>query len=172
MTGGKHLGDAEIGNLDDARRVPEDVRRLDVAVNDAAVVRVFQRRTDLQCGIQNFFPRQPAMLQQQLLVVVTGDIFHRVVEQTFLHARFIKLDDVGMAELAEDLDFSLEALEKAGFLGQLRGQHLERCQVAVALLMGHVHPTHAATAQFLVQNPLPQPRPDHCCDFPSWTARS
>ena len=88
-------------------------------------MRLVQRPARLAKQMDGTLGRQRPMPFHQLVQVQSRQVFHRVVEQTFLHARFIKLDDVGMAELAEDLDFPLEAFEKAGFLGQFRGQHLE-----------------------------------------------
>ena len=42
------LGDAEVGDLHLAARIQENVLRLDVAVDDAVIVRVLQRLADLR----------------------------------------------------------------------------------------------------------------------------
>ena len=64
---GEQAGDAEIAELDDAESVgmdgvgsAEQVRRLEVAVDDAAVVGVFEGGGDLAGDFQHVAPGQPA----------------------------------------------------------------------------------------------------------------
>jgi len=60
------FGDPEIGDDHAARRVYEDVVRLDVAVDDAAPVRVRERVGDLARDARRVSDRQAPLLVQQL----------------------------------------------------------------------------------------------------------
>ncbi len=105
--------------------VRRQVGRLEVAVDDAAVVGVFERRRHLQRQVQHVGPGQLALLGQQRLVALALDEFHRVVIMALLFAGLEEADDVGMVELAQDVDFALETGEEAGVGGQFRRQYLD-----------------------------------------------
>src|SRR5207302_10241176 len=62
----RSLGDPEIGDVHAARRVDEDVVGLDVAVDDAAPVRVGERVGDLARDTRRVADRQAALLLQLL----------------------------------------------------------------------------------------------------------
>ena len=48
-----HLGNTEVGQLENAVLAQQDVARLDVAMDDAAGMRVFEGITDRRDGAQN-----------------------------------------------------------------------------------------------------------------------
>ena len=118
---GEDLGDAEVGELDLAVGGAQDVRRLEVAVDDAVIVDVPQGRAD--CRAMSSTSRQGSRFcsLQDLVEALALDVLHGVEVMAVLVARFVEADDVGMAELAEGLDLALEALQEADVLGQLAG---------------------------------------------------
>ena len=77
------LRDAEVGDLDPALLVQQDVLRLDVAVDHAMVVGVLQGLADLRDDGQGLLGRQLAGVQQ-LAEVQAVDELHEEVVQTAL----------------------------------------------------------------------------------------
>ena len=53
-----HLGDAKVAELEESRRGDEDVLRLEVAVQDAALVHVVQRERQLHQPLQDLLLRE------------------------------------------------------------------------------------------------------------------
>ena len=97
------LGDPEVGQLDLALAGDHQVRRLEVAVDHAVLVRVVQRVADLDGQVDHLAPgERPALLED----VVEGhpvDVLHREVRGPLVPAEGQEADDVGVAELLEDL---------------------------------------------------------------------
>src|SRR5437870_10881797 len=112
MRGGGGLGATELGELDHAFSCAQDVRRLDVAMDDAMIVNVPQGRADLQDNVEHLGPRQLALGEQDVVEALALDVFHRIIIMAVLEARFDEADDVGMIELAEGVDLALETLQK------------------------------------------------------------
>src|SRR5205814_186186 len=56
LPAGKHFGNTKVGELDDAGRSAEQVGRLQVAMDHAMIVRVFEGGTDLQSCVEDFAP--------------------------------------------------------------------------------------------------------------------
>ena len=98
---GEDLGDAEIGELDEAGGVAEDVGRLEVAVDDAVIVSVLEGRADLQGDIQHLPPGQVILFLQDIFEAGPIDIFHRVEVKAVFQAGLEEADNVRMVELAE-----------------------------------------------------------------------
>ncbi len=75
------LGQAEVGDRHAPLTVQEDVLRLDVAVDQALVVRVLQGIADLRCDLQRLGSRQrPA--PQEVAQVPAIHVLHRKVVKT------------------------------------------------------------------------------------------
>src|SRR5262249_43059144 len=132
MRTGEEAGDAEIGQLGDTKPLrvgrptgPEDVGRLEVTVNDAAIMGVLERRGNLPGEDEDVGPGNPATGVAQRVEAGAVDVLHRIIESAVLHAGVIKAYDVGMVELAEDVNLALEALLKADLDGQLGRQDLD-----------------------------------------------
>ena len=133
--------DAEIQDAQDAFAVDHHVRRLDVAVHHALVVRV------LEAGGQFFeqleLPRQG---QRNVLLDVLGegrplDVFHDDVGGAFVFAEVVDGDDVGVFEAARGLRLAEKAIVEVlvGDPQQLDRDHPSDVRVAAAK-----HHPHAA----------------------------
>ena len=115
-----------------------DVRRLQVAMDDALLVRRFETRGDLARDGERLIERQ------RTFEVGAFDQFHH--QRALLDA--VDGGDVGMIQRREHLRFTLEARHVLRVVGQRRGQHFDG-DVAVQLgIAGAVHLAHAARADW------------------------
>jgi hypothetical protein len=165
LLAGKHLGDAEIGELDRAVVGLEEVLRLEVAMNDAVVMGELEGGAELEGGVEHRSPRQPAFFLKKFFEVLAGDILHGVVVVAIVVAGVIEADDVRMVELFEDADLALEALQETRLLGQLRSEDLHRRPHSIRpgrrFLVRQKNLAHAAAAQLAVEDPLAQAGANH-----------
>ena len=134
--------DAEIRELWSFRIVEEDVFGLDVAMHDAARVRVVEGIED---GLEQ---RDQAVFVVTVVAhaeVALGEIRHHVVEIALLRAAdFVDDDDAGMLELGDDPGFLFEA-HRLRFLEPLgRAHDLDRDLALKGLLHGKIDRRHAA----------------------------
>ena len=116
---GQELGDAEVEDLHAHRPVvavgEEDVRRLEVAVDDARGVRLHERAGDLVTDLRHGhrFEAPPGLLAQAHLDVLPVEELHHHVEA-----------DLGVAPHVEDLHdvLALDGARRARFAFEARGQ--------------------------------------------------
>ena len=138
--------DAEVGHQRVAL-AEQDVGRLDVAVDDAALGarRPALRRPRAPGGA----PRRPGAAPSRCSRSRSDlalDVRHDVVEEAVGLARVVHRQDVRMAELRRDLDLAQEPVG-AERGGQLRPHHLHRHLAMVLQVRGQVHRRHPALAQ-------------------------
>ena len=76
---GENLGDAEIGQLDEPLGGDQQVGGLQIAMNDAGVVRRLERLADLDGDFDRLLPGNSLFAAHQRHQRFTGDVFHRVV---------------------------------------------------------------------------------------------
>ena len=139
-----------------------DVRRLQVAVDDAAVVGVLQGRDDLQGQVEHLRPRQPAPLAEDRLAIPAVDVLHRVEEQPVVAAGLEEMDDVGMVELPQGLDFALEPGDEDVVSGQVGVEHLDGDDGGrVVGPVGAIDTAHRPAADFGVDHPRSELPADH-----------
>src|SRR5579875_1912651 len=78
---------------------------------------------------------------------------------------FQETHDMGMIELAQDVDFALESRQEAGIDGQFRSQDLDgrllRLNHFCGIAVSKVDAAHAAAAKFLIENPGADSCADH-----------
>ncbi len=141
----------------------EDVGGLHVAMHDAAVVAVLQRRGDLRENIHRAVERdwQPQFLARAAMNGVGERAFlgveHDDVEIIALDATAGDRQDVGMIEGREQGRLALEASRHLTALGVREGtvaraHDLERDEVvAGGQLLAEIHHTHAALAELANQ---------------------
>jgi hypothetical protein len=126
----------------------EDVVRFDIAVNDSPLVSVIERVSDLNDIINQVLQRSAALDQ----VPQRPGIFHVAHDQVavaVMHAKVVHFQDVGMVQTGGRVRFSFEAFGEARFLGQGRGQDLDRHKTVQARLVSLKHPGHAALSYLL-----------------------
>ena len=137
------LGEAEVEDLDAAVARDEDVVRLQVAVDDALLVRGGQAPGDLAGVVDGLPMRQrrgaDARAQRIALEQLGDDVGRAVVGADVVHA-----EDVGVIERADRARLLLEAAEAIRVRGKRGGQHLDRHLAAEARVTGAVDLAHAA----------------------------
>ena len=127
----------------------QDVLRLDIAMNDAAAVRVIQRIGDLARDAQRLDERQPAAVQP-LAQRLPFDERHREPEIPAGFAGIMDRQDVRMLQPSGQHDFLLKALgAKDG--RKLGMQQLECHRPVVLQVMGEEHSGHTAAAELAVE---------------------
>ena len=148
------LGHAEVDHLWDRLAVVDchhNVRRLDVAVDDALLMRVLDRMADRN---EEF---QPLARSQPLLVAILGDrqaldqLHGEVGPAAFGRARIKHLGNVRMVHDRQRLPLGLETGDDlAGVHARLDDLQRHPTHHRLALL-GHVDHAHAALANLLQQ---------------------
>ena len=103
----------------------KQIGRLEIAVDNAAVVSVLEGRSDLASEIQHLAPRQTAALFEYRVETRPVHVFHGKPGPAFAHTRLEEAHDIWMVEPPQDVNFALEAKDEALFGGQLRGEHLD-----------------------------------------------
>ena len=108
-----------------AVRVDQDVGRLEVAVDDACIVRVLQAVADLTqvapCGQRVERPSIQDVAQR-----AAADQRHGQERDTLRDLEVVDREDVGVVQLGERLGLGLEPFDKSLVLEQLRRQRFQR----------------------------------------------
>ena len=120
------LGDAEVEDVGVIAPIDEQIRGLEVAVNDAALMGVVHRPRDARQESHPIFDRRLGAFEVDVEVLAVDELHHH--EPAFLdHAAGVEMDDVRMLKPADDLEFALHATSRRGRLVVSRVQeHLER----------------------------------------------
>ncbi len=156
----RHLGQTEIEDLRVTSCGNEDVRRLDVAVNDALAVCGVQGVGNLDAELDYAFqfhgPVGDAMLERHPLQVLHGNesfaiLFPDVVDRA----------NVGMVQRRCSLGLALETCECLSLSGHLVGQELQRNETVEAGVFGFVDHTHAAATQLIQDGVMRDFFPEH-----------
>jgi hypothetical protein len=120
----------------------EDVRRLDVAVDEAEAVRRVERIRDLpEQAHRPFVPDVLRRLDERPQVVAL-DVFHREEDHVVLLARRIDRDDVRVLEARRELGLEQEPAPEAVVLRELGREHLDRRPAAQVDILGEVDRAH------------------------------
>ena len=123
----------------------QDVGRLDVAMDDAALVGVAERLGDLPAQAERHRHRQLAFAGQPGGERLALDHGHHVIEDAVGLARVVHREDVRMIELGGDLDFAEEAVGPER--GRELGSHHLHCHLPVVLeVLGQKDRGHPAFA--------------------------
>ena len=150
------LGDAEVEDLHEVglpgRGREDDVVGLEIAMDDAAAVRFFERAAHLRrgCAVTRSGAHGPAL--QRVGEALPLDELHRDVELAVGGLPEVEeLNRVGVLELADGAALAVKAREDCWSLSELRLQRLDRdlADVGAHLLLGEVDAAHAAFAEDL-----------------------
>ena len=111
----RHVGrldprQAHIQNLDHARRVEQQICRLDVAVNHALFVSELQPARRLNDAVDGLLDRQRPLLLHNRRQVIAGNVLHDKERRTVLLSRIEGPDDVGVSQPCGRFDLALKPL--------------------------------------------------------------
>src|ERR1022692_1304358 len=142
------LRQPEVENLGVPTLGDENVRGLDVTVDDAFCMGCIERVRNLDGPRQNQFVFHRSacnsMLQRQPIQKLRGDkVWTIALVNLEDHA------DVGMVQGRSGLSFALEAVECLRVFGHVVGQELESHKAAELYVLGLVNDAHTPTAQLL-----------------------
>ena len=143
-------GDAEVRDLDAAVAQHHDVLRLDVAVDDAARMRVAQPLHNLCDEMQRLAPVQtPAPLHILLECDAVDELHDDVLRRGARHV--IDRNDVRVGEHRDGLGFVVEAAAEIRVAREIAFQYLDRHKAVEPVALGLIDHCHAAAADQLKQ---------------------
>lgn len=144
--GGVHAP-PEVGQLDLAVDADEDVLGLDVPVDDVLAVQVAQRARHLRDVLRGL-PLGEAVLAAQVLVelALAGELDDQEHALAVVEVA-VQLQDVGVPQVALDLDLAAHLALDPAVLQLVLVQHLQRADEPVRPLPRQVHPPELALAQ-------------------------
>ena len=148
----RELGEAEVEHLRLAPPRDENIRRLDVAMHDAAGVRSLERVGDFQAEIEHALERQRARRDLVLQRLAVEQLHHDEVLAVVL-ADVVDRADVRMVQRRGDARLAPEAFERLGVRGQIARQELQRDLTAEPDVFRAVDDAHAAAADAF-ENPV------------------
>jgi len=126
----------------------QDVRRLDVAMDNAFSVRRVQGVGNLGCQIEQQLNlqwlTQEAMLQRDAI-----EKLHRDEGAAFFFADVVNRADVGMVQRGCRFGFTAKSLQRLTIMGQVFRQELECHETVKPCVLGLIDHSHPATAQLL-----------------------
>ena len=145
--GADQLREAEVQDLHHAAVSEEDVRRLDVAVDDTGRVRVLEAAGDLPGDVERGAERQRTARDASLqgLALVAGH--HQVRQAVRRLANLVDGADVLVFERRSGAGLLEEATLGLGVLQRGGGQDLDRDVAAEPRILRPVHDTHGAGSE-------------------------
>ena len=150
----------EVGQVDVAPRVEQDVGGLDVAVDEAARVRGVERRGHLGDDRRRALGLEPAFAAQHGAQVLALDVAHDLEQHAVLLARVMDRDHVRMVERRGDLRLRHEAAAEGRVIRE-RGRDQLDGHVPVEREVGRpVDHAHASLARHLVEAVAREDRPE------------
>ena len=138
---------AEIGDADPAVAVEHDVGGLQIAMDDAAIVRRGQARAHLPRDLDRAVLRKAADAAEQRRQILAVDVLHRQERVTLELADVVDAAHVGVRHLPRHPDFGVELHQPRGIPVDLFGQELQRDRLAELEIVGPVDFAHPALAQ-------------------------
>jgi hypothetical protein len=144
------LGEAEVRQVDVVGAVlrlarhEQDVRRLDVAVDEIAPVRRGQRARDLADDRRRAIDVELLLGPQQRAQVAPLDVTHRHVEQPVSLPGVVDRDHVRVVDRAGEPRLAQEPFAERVVLQQVVGEDLQRDLAAHPDVLGEVDDRHAA----------------------------
>ena len=142
---GHRFGETEVEELD-ARPGQHDVGGLQVAMHDAAPVRLVQCVRDLDADPKRLFERESALCETSREGVAFEKL-HDEVLGLAVTPDVVERADVRVRELRDGLRLSLQPLARLGRGGQPRRQDLDRDLAAQAGVLCAVDLAHSARAE-------------------------
>ena len=149
-------GDPEVHDLDVTLGGEHDVRRLDVAVDDAVAMGVLERSEDSGDDVEGLVDGECAVFIEDFAQRLTLDVFHddeghghgrATGFDEFLFTRIVDGDDSGVIETGRGLRLALEAGVERGIAGEIGAQKFDGHATPETVVDALMHFCHAPTAE-------------------------
>ena len=137
----------EVGQLHDSIPTDEHIRRLHVAMNDAAIVRVSKGCGTDKSDVQRVSDRQTSHPVEPSLQRVATNKFHCGEQDAPLLAELKQTDNMRMVQHGERLSLPMKPLNQRHILSQLARQNLERDGSAETCLGRSINLPHRTLAE-------------------------
>jgi hypothetical protein len=135
------------GELGVARRVDHEIGRLDVAVDDARLVREVERVEQLQHEAEDRRQVERVLGVEVVLELLALDVLHHDVRELAFGAEVVHLHDMGMVEPRHGAHFALEAhgiVARGRLVDRARQDGLDRDPAVEARVQSVVDQSHGA----------------------------
>src|SRR3984885_2141543 len=126
----------------------EDVRGLDVTVDDSLGVRRIKAVCDLNCGLQQF-RYFDWLCGDAVFKGLTLQQLHRYEWAAFIFSNVVNRADVGVIERRRSPRFTAESLDRLGVLGNVIWKEFQRDIATQARVLGLVDHAHPSATKFL-----------------------
>ena len=154
------LGDARDAEIEQLGRLhlvgEQDVRWLDVAMDDAVAVRIGERAGELDADGEHPIAREAALLLQYLVERAAFDELHRDIGDVVGLADVVDRRDVGVAEIAGGLALAQEAARDLGITAKFGLEDLDRDDALDTGVVRTEHVGHRAFADASVDPVTPE----------------
>ncbi len=140
-------GESEVGDPRAAAAVDHHVGRLQIAVQDAALVGSGQPGTQLPRNLDRLLQRRSPEPAQDGAQVLAVDVLHRQEELAVGLADVVHATDVGVRDLPRHANLVAQACQRRRIVGEMGGQELQRDRLAELQVVGAVDLAHAAPAE-------------------------
>jgi hypothetical protein len=138
LGGGRVDGPAEVGDLDLALAVDEEVLRLDVPVDDALLVAVVQRRRERTDVVGRPLLGKSFEALEVFVELATRGELEDEVDSALIVEVAVESEDVVVAKVGLNLDFASQLMLNAGLCKLRFEQNLQSNDVMAFLLPGKV----------------------------------
>ena len=140
------FGEAEVENFCLAARSDEDIRGLDIAMNDAAGMSGVERIGNLNREIEERGKRNRAAADS----FAERLAFEQLHDEKWAAIRFAYVEeraDAGMIQRGDGARFALKAFERGGIVSEFAGEKFQRDEAAETNIFGAEDLAHAAAAE-------------------------
>ena len=155
------LSQSKIENFRLAAGGDEDIRGLDIAMNDAArmggIERIGDLRAEIEQGIRGHGPAADAFTKR-----LPFKDFHHQIGAPIVFADVVNRADSGMIQRRCGARFALEAFERGRIACEVRGEKFERDLTTQARIFRAKYLPHAAAAQRVENAVMRDCFADHC----------
>ena len=144
------LGESKIGQPDPAIGIEDQVGRLDVAMNDAAMMRMRQRFGRLQSPSGHLMKRRLRNPIDRLILGQTStfDELHRIVVDAVFATYGEDGNDVGVMQSGDSFGLALKSLHRLRIGRRAEAQDFQRDPSLQRNLLGFVNNPHATPTDF------------------------